>query len=74
MPLKLLQTKSHTHVGLHIDPRRASAVAVDRKRVTAAASVELPPGAVTDAGVADPEGLSEALRELFGRADFGRRV
>ena len=74
MPLKLFKTKSHPHVGLHIDPRRASAVAVDRKRVTAAASVELPPGAVTDAGVAEPEQLSEALRELFGRADFGRRV
>ena len=74
MPLKLLKTKSHTHVGLHIDSRRASAVAVDRKRVAAAASIELPPGAVTDVGIAEPEQLSEALRELFGRADFGRRV
>ena len=74
MPLKLFNTKSHTHVGLHIDSRRASAVAVDRKRVTAAASVELPPGAVTDVGVAQPEQLSEALRELFTRGDFGRRV
>jgi type IV pilus assembly protein PilM len=74
MPLKLLQSKSHSQVGLHIDPRRASAVAVDRKRVTAAASIELPPGAVTDAGVADPGQLSEALRDLFTRAEFGRRV
>ena len=74
MPLKLLQAKTHTHVGLHIDPRRASAVAVDGKRVTAAASVELPPGAVTDAGVAEPEQLSESLRDLFTRDEFGRRV
>jgi type IV pilus assembly protein PilM len=74
MPLKLFNAKTHTHVGLHIDSLRASAVAVDRKRVTAAASIELPPGAVTDVGVAQPEQLSEALRELFGRADFGRRV
>jgi type IV pilus assembly protein PilM len=74
MPLKVFQPKSHTQVGLHIDPRRASAVALDRKRVSAAASIELPPGAVTDAGVAEPEQLSEALRDLFSRADFGRRV
>ena len=74
MPLKLLNPKTHTHVGLHIDSRRASAVALDRKRVSAAASVELPPGAVTDVGVAQPEQLSEALRELFAMGDFGRRV
>ncbi len=74
MPLKLFNTKPHTHVGLHIDSRRASAVAVDRKRVAAAASVELPPGAVTDVGVPQPEQLSEALRDLFSRGDFGRRV
>jgi type IV pilus assembly protein PilM len=74
MPLKLFKTKSHTHVGLHIDPQRASAVAVDRKRVSAAASIELPPGAVTDTGVAHVDQLSEALRELFSRGDFGRRV
>lgn len=74
MALKLLQPKSHTHVGLHVDPRRASAVAVDRKRVVAAASVELPPGAVTEAGVAEPDQLAESLRELFSRGEFGRRV
>jgi type IV pilus assembly protein PilM len=74
MPRKLFNAKSHTHVGLHIDPRRASAVAIDRKRVTAAASIELPPGAVTDVGVAKADQLSESLRELFSRADFGRRV
>jgi type IV pilus assembly protein PilM len=74
MPLKLFKTKSHTSVGLHIDPRRASAVEVDRKRVIQAASIELPPGAVTDAGVAEPEQLSEALRELWNRGEFGRRV
>ena len=74
MPLKLFKPKSHTHVGLHIDPQRASAVAVDRKRVSAAASIELPPGAVTDTGVAHVDQLSEALRELFSRGDFGRRV
>jgi type IV pilus assembly protein PilM len=74
MPLTLFKPKTHTQVGLHIDPQRASAVALDRKRVSAAASVELPPGVVTDAGVAEPEQLSEALRELFSREDFGRRV
>jgi type IV pilus assembly protein PilM len=74
MPRKLFKPKSHTHVGLHIDSRRASAVAVDRKRVAAAASIELPPGAVTDVGVAQPELLSESLRELFAMGDFGRRV
>ena len=74
MPLKLFNAKTHTHVGLHIDSRRASAVAVDHKRVAAAASIELPPGAVTDVGVAQTDQLAEALRELFGRADFGRRV
>ena len=74
MPLKLFKPKSHTHVGLHVDPRRASAVAVDRKRVVAAASVELPPGAVTDAGVAKVDELAEALRDLFSRGAFGRRV
>ena len=74
MPIKLFKPKTHTSVGLHIDPRRASAVAVDRKRVIAAASVELPPGAVTDGGVADQDALAESLRELFSRAEFGRRV
>ncbi len=74
MPLKLFKPKSHTHVGLHIDPQRASAVAVDRNRVVAAASVELPPGAVTDVGVPQPELLSESLRELFSMGSFGRRV
>ena len=74
MPLTLLRPKTHTHVGLHIDPRRASAVAVDRKRVVAAASLELPPGAVTDGGVADQGALAETLRELFARGEFGRRV
>jgi type IV pilus assembly protein PilM len=74
MPLKNFNPKTHTHVGLHIDGQHASAVAVDRNRITAAASLELPPGAVNDAGVAQPEQLSDALRELFGRGDFGRRV
>jgi len=74
MPLKLFKPKTHSHVGLHIDPRRASAVAVDRKRIVAAGSIELPPGAVTDGGVAKPDQLSEALRDLFARGDFGRRV
>ena len=74
MPLKLFKPKTHTHVGLHIDPQRASAVAVDRKRVSAAASIELPPGAVTDGGVKDVGLLSEALRDLFNRGDFARRV
>jgi type IV pilus assembly protein PilM len=74
MPRKLFNSKTHPHVGLHIDPQRASAVAVDGKRVTAAASLELPPGAVTDAGVPEPEKLAEALRELFAKGDFGRRV
>ena len=74
MPLKLFKPKSNAHVGLHIDSRRASAVALDRKRVTAAASIELPPGAVTDVGVQDSALLSEALRELFSRAAFGKRV
>jgi type IV pilus assembly protein PilM len=74
MPLKLFKQQNHTSVGLHIDSLRASAVALDRKRVVAAASVELPPGAVTDVGVPEPEQLSEALRELFSMGDFGRRV
>jgi type IV pilus assembly protein PilM len=74
MPLNLFQPKTHTSVGLHIDSRRASAVAVDRKRIVGAASVELPPGAVTDVGVAQPEQLSEALRELWAQGEFGRRV
>jgi type IV pilus assembly protein PilM len=75
MPLKFFNPKSPTSVGLHIDSRHASAVAVDRKRVVAAASLELPPGAVTEVGVAQPELLSEALRELFGQhPEFGRRV
>lgn len=74
MPLKLFKPKTHTHVGLHIDSRHASAVALDGKRITAAGSMELPPGAVTDGGVADGEKLSEALRELFAHGGFGRRV
>jgi type IV pilus assembly protein PilM len=74
MPLKLFQPKSHAHVGLHIDSQRASAVAVDRKRVVAAGSIELPPGAVTDVSIPHPDQLSDALRELFSSGDFGRRV
>ena len=74
MPLKLIKPKTHSHVGLHIDSQRASAVALDRKRVIAAASIELPPGAVTEVGVAKADQLSETLRELFSRGDFGRRV
>ena len=74
MPLKLFKPKSHAHVGLHIDDQRVSAVAVNGKRVNAAGSVELPPGAVVDGSVVESEQLTEALRELFAKDNFGRRV
>jgi type IV pilus assembly protein PilM len=72
--MRIAKPKSHTHVGLHIEPGRASAVAVDRRRVLAASSVELEPGAVTGAGVADPASLAHSLRELFAHAGLERRV
>lgn len=72
MPRFLNRTKSQSHVGLHVEPGRASAVAVDQKRVVAAHSVDVKSGAVTEAGVADPHALSESLRELFHDAGLDR--
>jgi type IV pilus assembly protein PilM len=60
---RFLKPKSSSHVGLHIEPGRASAVAVDRKRVIGAGSVEIAPAAV-----------AESLRELFGQAGLERRA
>lgn len=71
---RILKPKSSSRVGLHIEPGRASAVAVDRKRVVGAASVEVAPGAVTETGVPDPVALAEALHELFGHAGLERRA
>jgi type IV pilus assembly protein PilM len=72
--MRIVKPKSHPHVGLHVEPGRASAVAVERNRVVRAASVELPPGAVTGAGIADPAALATALRDLFANAGLDRRV
>lgn len=73
MARSVLKT-THSHIGLHIAPERASAVAIERRRVVAAASVELPEGAVTGSGVSRPDDLAAALRDLFSRAGFSRRV
>lgn len=74
MARSFLKTRTPNHVGLHIAPERVAAVAVDRRRVVAAASTELPDGVVTGGGVARPDELSQALREVFARGGFGRRV
>lgn len=74
MPRILHKPKSHTHVGLHVEPGRASAVAVDRKRVVAAHSVDLPPSAVTEAGIPDPAAVADGLRKLFDEAGLQRRA
>ena len=74
MPSILKRTKSHTHVGLQIEPGRASAVAVDRKRVVAAHSLELASGAVTDTGIPDPAAVAGSLRQLFDEAGLERRA
>jgi len=71
---RIFKAKSSSHVGLHIEPGRASAVAVDRRRVVAAASVDLPSGAVSDAGVPDPSALAHSLRELFHDAGLERHA
>lgn len=71
---RILKPKSSSHVGLHIEPGLASAVAVDRTRVVGAGSVEIAPGAVTDSGVADPDALRDALRELFAKSGLERRA
>jgi type IV pilus assembly protein PilM len=74
MPIKLSRNKSAGSVGLHIGTSHVAAVAIDRKRVVAAKSVDLEPGVVLDDRIAKPGALTEALREVCSDSAFGRQV
>lgn len=65
---------SRDPVGLDIDAGYVAAVQASAGRITAAASVDLPEGVVTDGEVSDVNGLSEALKELFKQSGLPKNV
>src|SRR6185312_8145204 len=71
------RTSGRTVVGLDIEPGFVAAVQVrtaDGLTIERAASLPLGPGIMRDGEVADPEGLAEALRELFRQHRLDKRV
>lgn len=71
------RTTGRTVVGLDIEPGFVAAVQVrtgDGLTVERAAGLPLSPGIVRDGEVADPEGLAEALKELFRQHKLDKRV
>lgn len=66
--------KSRGVVGLDLDGSYVAAVAASGRRVTAAASADLPAGVVVDGEVADAEALAEQLKDLFRGARLPKRV
>lgn len=61
-------------VGLDIDGTFLAAVQVSGDRISQAASMDLPPGIVTDGEISDPGALTEALREFFRARSLPKKV
>jgi type IV pilus assembly protein PilM len=70
-------SKKTTVVGLELDPSHVAAAEVSVNgsiTVTRGAVAPLRPGIIRDGEVADPQGLTEALKTLFAEHDLPRRV
>lgn len=77
MPIKIpipSKRARNSGVGLYVGPSHIAAVAVSRKRVLAAKSMDLEPGVVLEDRIGEPEALTEAIRELTSGSEFGRQV
>src|SRR5439155_51451 len=61
-------------VGLDIDGAFLAAVQTSSTGISRAASMELPPGVITDGEVTDVAALSDALRDFFRANNLPRRV
>jgi type IV pilus assembly protein PilM len=69
--------KKTTVVGLELDPSHVAAAEVSVNgsiTVTRGAVAPLRPGIIRDGEVADPQGLTDALKALFAEHDLPRRV
>ncbi len=70
-------TKESTVVGLELEAGSIGAAEVRSNgavRLGAVATAPLPPESFRDGEVADPAGVTEAVRELFSRHKLGKRV
>jgi type IV pilus assembly protein PilM len=70
-------SKKTTVVGLELDPSHVAAAEVSVNgsiTVTRGAVAPLRPGIIRDGEVADPQGLTDALKTLFAEHDLSRRV
>src|SRR3954451_4453113 len=74
MALALRKNSNRGVVGLDLDGSFLSAVQATESGVTRAASMELPPGLITDGEVTDVAGLTEALKDFFKVHNLPRRV
>jgi type IV pilus assembly protein PilM len=74
MALALRNNSNRGVVGLDLDGGFVSAVQASPTGISRAASMELPPGLITDGEVTDIAGLSEALKEFFKANGLPRRV
>ncbi len=77
MPIKIpipSKRARNSGVGLYVGPSHVAAVAVSRKRVLAAKSVDLEPGIVLEDRIGNPEALTDVIREVTSGSEFGRQV
>src|ERR671936_337382 len=74
---KSRRRQSRSVVGLELDPAHVAAAEVSVNgsiTVTRGAVAHLRPGVIRDGEVADPQGLTDALKTLFSEHDLPRRV
>ena len=74
---KSRRRQSRSVVGLELDPAHVAAAEVSVNgsiTVTRGAVAHLRPGVIRDGEVADPQGLTDALKTLFAEHDLPRRV
>ena len=74
MALSLRKNSSQGSTGLDIDGRFVAAVQASGDRIAKASSMELPEGLVNDGEIADPEGLSAALKEFASKSGIDKNV
>src|ERR687888_1732467 len=75
--LKSRRRQPRSVVGLELDPAHVAAAEVSVNgsiTVTRGAVAPLRPGVIRDGEVADPQGLTDALKTLFAEHDLPRRV
>lgn len=74
MNLSLSKTSRRAVVGLDLDKQYASAVQLSGGRVERAVTIGLEPGLIEAGEVTDSSALSSALKDLFKRESFPKRV